>query len=295
MRRSHSRMAILAAGIVLIARPFSAPVLAGTIEQNSDPNFNTAYYQLYVDQSLPAATPQSVEQAQGPQLSFTINPTGGVFSPASSADSPLTILSTFPSNVDLNASKSLGLLPGASAGFEEDSNAVPFDLISTDNTKFGLIFPGMGFESNQNGQGGLLNFSLAVNKSLTTAPTLTPDEPGVHLIGPLPLLPPPSATSSGSTTTTTPPPTGQSGSSSGSSTTGTTSSTSGSSTSSQSSSSSGSSTSSESSSTSGISPSAPTTTTALNTPEPISVVVWSVLGGLGLIRARAMRPRRSAT
>jgi hypothetical protein len=284
MRRCHSRMAILAAGLVLIARPFSPTVLAGTIEQTSNPNYNTAFYQLYVDQSLPAATPQSVQQAQGPQLSFTINPTGGVYSPASSADSPLSILTTFPSAVDQGAAKSLGLLPGASAGFEEDSNAVPFDLISTDNTKFGLIFPGMGFESNQNGQGGLLNFSLAVNKSLTSAPTLTPDEPGVHVIGPLPLLPPPSSTTSASTST----------SSSGTSTTSTSTSSSG--TSSTSTSSSGTSTTSTStSSTSGASTSlAPTTATTLNTPEPISVVVWSVLGGLGLIRARAMRPRRSA-
>jgi hypothetical protein len=265
-------MAILAAGIVLIARPGSTPVLAGSIEQTSNPNFNLAYYQLYVDHSLPAATPQSVQQAQGPQLSFTINPTGGVFSPPSATDSPLTILSTFPSDVNPSSSSTPGLLSGASAGFEQDNNAVPFDLLSTDNTKFGLIFPGMGFESNQNGQGGLLNFSLAVNKSLTSAPTLTPDQSGVHIIGPLPILPPPSASSGGSST--------GSGSSSGSST--------------------GSGSGSGSSTGSGSTPATPTTNsgsttvTTQNTPEPISVLVWSVLGGLGLIRARSLRRPASA-
>jgi hypothetical protein len=265
-------MAILAAGILLIARPFSKPLNAGTIDQTSNTNFNTAYYQLYVDQSLPAPTRQSLEQAQGPQLSFTVTPTGGVFAPTSgdtiAQTGPLTILSSFPSTVDLNASKSLGLLSGSSTGFEQDNNGSLADLVSSDNTKFGLIFFGTGFEANKNGQGGLLDFSLAVKKSLTSAPTLTPDEPGVHIIGPLPLLPPPSAAtgeSTGATSTASP----------GGSSSGTTKASPG-------------------GSSSGTSTSGSTTLTSQNIPEPISVVVWSVLGGLGLIRARAMRPRRSA-
>ncbi|MHC5543106.1 hypothetical protein ACYOEI_33200, partial [Singulisphaera rosea] len=105
-----------------------------------------------------------------PQVKADISAPGSVVSPSSdNSQSPLTVLST-----------SQGL---------DQSGVV--NALSSDNSQLGLIFFNQGVAA-----GGELDFTLSVNKAVSTDPVLTSLTPGVTFSGPI-------ATTSTPTTPTT--------------------------------------------------------------------------------------------
>jgi hypothetical protein len=210
IRRYPCLLAVLAAALIVSA--WAVPALAddiGTVDYTltvspgttianpgQKPSDNTTLGQVVVN---------GINSGQFPQVVASIDPTNSVVPTQNGSVSPLTIL------------------PGSS-GFDPDGLV---DSLSTDHTKLGLIFFNSGISS-----GGVLNFALSVDKTVSsTPPVLTSLTPGVSIaLEKTPSSPP-----------TTTPVTGGSN---------------------------------------------PVT---VNTPEPLSLLVWSALAGLGLVRVRRLR------
>lgn len=177
---------------------------------------STASYRLTTSSDLAAPTASS----SGPQVIALVVPPGAIVPPTNpdgTQSSPLTILSS-------------------SAGFDQNQLIVALKdngvTGSGAQQYFGLSFVGSGLKSAANG--GHLDFSLNVDSSLSTPPTLQSTTPGVTIT--------PLNTTPTTTVSSTPP---------------------------------------------------PTTTTPVVTqaqvPEPMSIALWSVLAGVGLMRVRSAR------
>jgi hypothetical protein len=219
---------VAAAALALALTARTAPARADGITPNTP---GTATYRLTTDAAIAAPDPN----ATAPQVVAKIVPPGTVIPPTQTdgtQGSPLTILSS-------------------STGFDQSQLIVALkDQVtnagSPPDQLFGLSFFGTGFQKD-----GKLDFSLNIDKSLTTPPTLESLTPGVSIVA-LPQTAP--ATSTVTTAPTTPTTTAA--------TTTTT-----------------------------------TTTTSLGTPggtqvpEPAAVVLWSVVIGAGLLRAKSLRRR----
>lgn len=208
IRRYPCFLAVLAAALIVSA--WAVPALAddiGTVDYTltvspgttipnpgQKPSDNTTLGQVVVN---------GINSGQFPQVVASIDPTNSVVPTQNGSVGPLTVL------------------PGSS-GF--DSNGL-VDSLSTDHTKLGLIFFNSGISS-----GGVLNFALSVDKTVSsTPPVITSLTPGVSIA---------LEKTAPSTTPTTP---------------------------------------------------VTTSPSPVNTPEPLSVLVWSALAGLGLIRVRRLR------
>jgi hypothetical protein len=194
LRRRFHILAAVAATLALNSRAMPA----------SADSLTTADYTLTATGGLPAADPN----ATAPQVILTINPPGGIVPPTPTADNPtgnpLTILS-------------------GSTGFNQQGLV---NLLSKDNTQFGLSFFGSGLSADGN-----LHFSLSIDGALSSPPTFTSNLPNVQV------------TLDPATT----PPTG--------------------------------------------SDSTPPTSPSNETPEPMSLVLWSTLTGVGLWQVRRRRSR----
>ncbi len=174
---------------------------------------STATYTLTSSTGLPVPG----ADISGPQVEALVEPPGGVVPPTSSTgtqQSPLTIL---PGSTGFDASQLVVALKNTTS-----SSGQPVQM-------FGLVFFGQGLAA-----GGVLNFSLTTESSLSSPPVLESQTPGVTINLD-------SVTSSSS--------------------------------------------SSSSSSTTAASP-------AFGIPEPLSILVWSVLACVGLFRVRAQRRAR---
>jgi hypothetical protein len=192
------------------------------------------------------------------QVLAEISPAGAVFAPTSSSTNPFTIIYT-PSGPSGTS---------ASSGFDsttsstDSSVAPPTDAIGTGKLANGdpLQVLNLQFDKNGFAPGGVLNFSLNLGSNFAgPTPTLILEDPTTGLTpAGLSITPftAPTSTPTGSGSST-------SGTGSGTGTgTGTT--------------------------TSGGGSSTPTA----QVPEPISLALWSVAAGLGLLRAKAFRRAR---
>jgi hypothetical protein len=204
--RSRRNLLVIRRCPALIFAASAALVLAGRLTPVSAASTTgTATYTLTAPDGLPPADPSS----SGPQVVAQITPLGSVVPPTlpnGDEGSPLTILP------DSHGFDQANLVVGL-----KDNTSPPQQLL-------GLAFDGSGLAA-----GGLLHFSLSIDKSLTTPPALESLTPGVTIVS--------------DPTTPTNPPTGGG-------------------------------------------------PTEVNTPEPLSVLLWSLLAGLGLVRARAVRRSR---
>ena len=215
MNRRPLATTVAAAALALALTARTAPARADGM----------ATYRLTTDAAI--AAPGA--NASAPQVVAKIVPPGSVIPPTQTdgtQGSPLTILS---SSTGFDQSQLIVALK------DEVTNAG-----SPPDQLFGLSFFGSGFQKD-----GKLDFSLNIDKSLTTPPTLQSLTPGVSIVA-LPQTVQPT-----STVTTTPTTTAA----------------------------------------------ATTPTTSLGAPggtqvpEPAAVVLWSVVVGAGLLRARGLRRR----
>jgi hypothetical protein len=172
---------------------------------------STATYTL----TSAAGLPVPAANISGPQVEALVEPPGGVVPPTGSdgsTESPLQILS-------------------GSTGFDQSQLVVALKNTTSSSGQpeqmFGLVFFGQGLAA-----GGVLNFSLTTDSSLTTPPTLESLTPGVTI-----------------TLDSFTPDSGSSGSSSGAATVG--------------------------------------------NPEPLSMLIWALLSGIGFHRVRAQRRARA--
>ena len=225
MNRRPLATTVAAAALALALTARTAPARADGITPNTP---GTASYRLTTDAAI--AAPGA--NASAPQVVAKIVPPGSVIPPTQTdgtQGSPLTILS---SSTGFDQSQLIVALK------DEVTNAG-----SPPDQLFGLSFFGSGFQKD-----GKLDFSLNIDKSLTTPPTLQSLTPGVSIVA-LPQTVQP--TSTVTTTPTTPTTTAA----------------------------------------------ATTPTTSLGAPggtqvpEPAAVVLWSVVVGAGLLRARGLRRR----
>ncbi|MGE3820992.1 MAG: hypothetical protein AB7I30_16390, partial [Isosphaeraceae bacterium] len=150
----------VAAAFLLVMRP--APASADGITPNASTT-GTANYRLTSDSDI--APP--ADDASGPQVIARVVPPGTVVPPKlddGSEASPLSILKT-------------------SSGFDQDRLIVALKDNLTNLTDgespeqlFGLSFFGDGFE-----KGGQLDFSLSIDSTVNTPPTLESLTPGVSI------------------------------------------------------------------------------------------------------------------
>ena len=179
-RRSLVLMAT-AVAFALVLAALTSPARADSITPNTP---GTASYRLTSSAAITAPDPN----ASAPQVVAKIVPPGTVI-PPTQADgtqgSPLTILNS-------------------STGFDQSQLIVALkDEVTNAGTSpdqlFGLSFFGSGFQKD-----GKLDFSLNVDKTLTTPPTLQSLTPGISIVA-LQTTSPTSSTSTTTTTTTTTP------------------------------------------------------------------------------------------
>ncbi len=201
--RCHSAFRALAAAAVLAFLASTSPAVAGAITTGAttDPTALTTFtYELTSSVDIPAAqNATSSSTTPAPQVVLNIAPPGAVVALQTGKDSsgnpifaqPLTPLST-------------------SAGLDPDLSNVavflkpPPGTTNSGSQELGLSFFGQGLLSAVNG--GHLDFSLSVDKSLA-APVLTSPDPtiSVALLSSAPSTTTTNTATTTTTTTTTPP------------------------------------------------------------------------------------------
>jgi hypothetical protein len=147
--------------------PLTMMVIALAISLGSQPmstqadTLSTATYTLTSPDGLPVPS----ANIAGPQVEALVSPPGGVVPPAAVngvVPSPLTVLS-------------------GSSGFDQSQLVVALKNTTSSTGQpeqlFGLVFFGQGLAA-----GGVLNFSLTTESSLSTPPVLTSQTPGVNIV-----------------------------------------------------------------------------------------------------------------
>jgi hypothetical protein len=153
IRRCPAPLTVMFAALAigLGSRPMSA---------QADPVTSTATYTLTTSTAIPVPS----ANIAGPQVEALVLPPGGVVPPTSSTgsqESPLTILS-------------------GSTGFDPSQLVVALKNTTSSSgapeQMFGLVFFGQGLAA-----GGVLNFSLTTQSSLTSPPVLESQTQGVTI------------------------------------------------------------------------------------------------------------------
>ncbi len=149
VRRCPAPMITLAAVVALGSFGVSTTVWGDSLTPSSQTV--TADYSLTSVSNISAPSPN----ISGPQVEALIIPPGGVVPPTSSSGAQLSPLT---------------VLPG-STGFDPNQLVVALKNTTGSNGQaeqmFGLVFFGQGFKA-----GGVLNFSLSIDKSLASNPPM---------------------------------------------------------------------------------------------------------------------------